>query len=198
MKFLFIFLIILIGANKSYSGEFEEFARGWELFQKLDYQATLKIWRPLAEKGFLDAQTHLGIMYRDGIGVPKNSTKAAKWFLRAAQQGDPIVQNALGQMYSRGEGVPVNPREAVKWFRLSAENRYFKAWYNLGNAYRLGFGVPENQGKAYMWLSFAASLGDKASIQALEELKAKMAYPEIQKANQSARSCVGTDYKKCR
>jgi TPR repeat protein len=197
MRFLLIFLTILIGANNSYSDEFEEFVRGWELSQKSDYRGAMRLWHPLAEKGFLDAQIHLGIMYRDGIGVAKNSVKAAKWFRQAAQQGHPIVQNALGEMYSRGEGVPVNYIEAVKWFRLSAKNRYFRGWYNLGKAYFLGVGVPSDKRKAHIWLSFAAALGDEASMKALAELETKMAYPEIQKARQAARTCQDTNYSEC-
>jgi hypothetical protein len=31
---------------------------------------------------------------------------AAKWFRKAAEQGDAMAQNELGAMYSRGKGVP--------------------------------------------------------------------------------------------
>jgi uncharacterized protein len=45
------------------------------------------------------------VMYRIGDGVPKNATKAAEWFKKAAAQGDADAQFNLGVMYNTGEGV---------------------------------------------------------------------------------------------
>ncbi|MEW6303972.1 MAG: tetratricopeptide repeat protein, partial [Verrucomicrobiota bacterium] len=56
-----------------------------------------------------------------GSGVPKNHEEAAKWFLKAAQQGDADAQCQLGKMYAKGKGVKLDQVEAWKWFQLAEE-----------------------------------------------------------------------------
>ena len=60
-------------------------------------------------------------MYFNGKGVPKDYVKAAKWYLKAAEQGYAWAQHKLGVMYANGRGVPQNDAEAIKWFRMAAD-----------------------------------------------------------------------------
>ena len=60
-------------------------------------------------------------MYAEGEGVEQDYTEAAKWFRKAAEQGDAVAQYTLGIMYSEGEGVSQDYKKAVKWFRKAAE-----------------------------------------------------------------------------
>jgi TPR repeat protein len=41
-------------------------------FQRGDYAAAIRHWRPLAEQGEYPAQSDLGYMYEKGYGVPKD------------------------------------------------------------------------------------------------------------------------------
>ena len=41
-----------------------------------DYETALRVWKPLAEQGNVRAQFNLGVLYRDGQGVPKNKDRA--------------------------------------------------------------------------------------------------------------------------
>ena len=60
-----------------------------------------------AEQGDADAQYNLGMLYDDGVNVPQDAAKAAKWFRRAAEQGHVAAQSKLGVMYEKGRnGVP--------------------------------------------------------------------------------------------
>ena len=43
--------------------------------------------RKAAEQGIAEAQSNLGLMYSDGLGVKQDYTEAAKWFRKAAEQG---------------------------------------------------------------------------------------------------------------
>jgi TPR repeat protein len=44
--------------------------------------------RKAAEQGNADAQFNLAVAYENGAGVPKNLAEAAKWYLKAAEQGE--------------------------------------------------------------------------------------------------------------
>jgi TPR repeat protein len=58
-------------------------------------------------------------MFDKGEGVPQDHTKAAKWFRKAAEQGDAQAQYNLGLMYDKGQGVPQNYILAHMWFNLA-------------------------------------------------------------------------------
>ena len=51
-----------------------------------DYATALRLWRPLAEQGFAEAQHKLGVMYDTGRGVPQNYVQAHMWFNLAASR----------------------------------------------------------------------------------------------------------------
>ncbi len=86
-------------------------------------RAGLCEWRPLAEKGNVDAQTYLGFMYANGRGIPQDYATTVKWFRLAAEQAFAAAQTSLGMMYGRGPGVPQDDAEAMKW--LSAAYPFF-------------------------------------------------------------------------
>ena len=50
-----------------------------------------------ADAGDAKAQTALGTAYQEGNGVFQNDALAAKWFRKAADQGDANTENKLGK-----------------------------------------------------------------------------------------------------
>jgi TPR repeat protein len=71
-----------------------------------DYSTALRLLRPLADRGLAAAQVLLGKMYSQGQGVPQDETEAAKWFRKAADQGNATAQWYLGAGYL---GAPSGP-----------------------------------------------------------------------------------------
>ncbi len=59
----------------------------------------------------------LGEKYYYGRGVPHDYKEAAKYFLKAAQQGEANAQFRLSYMYEHGMGVEQNYTMALYWFR---------------------------------------------------------------------------------
>lgn len=84
-----------------------------------DNEAALKLLRPLAEQGEVDAQSYLGAMYYEGECFPQDYTEAVKWSRLAAEQGNAQAQNYLGVMYANGQGVPQDYLQAHVWFNLA-------------------------------------------------------------------------------
>jgi TPR repeat protein len=64
-------------------------------YDRGDYETAIREYRPLAEKGEASAQVQLGWLYETGEGVTENDAEAAKWYLKAAEQGHPVAQSAL-------------------------------------------------------------------------------------------------------
>ena len=96
------------------------FNEGMAAYERGDYATALREWRPLAEQGDANAQYNLGIMYRNGRGVPRDFAEAARWYRKAAEQDYAPAQNSLGVMYDNGYGVPQDYVQAHMWFNLGA------------------------------------------------------------------------------
>jgi S1-C subfamily serine protease len=106
-------------------------------------------------------------MYDDGKGLPKNEVEAAKWYRRAAEQGDAFAQKHLGIKYENGEGLPKNEVEAAKWYRRAAEQGDAFAQMLLAAMYEDGKGLPKNEVEAAKWYRRAAERGEAFAQQHL-------------------------------
>jgi hypothetical protein len=126
-------------------------------------------------------------MYGEGRGVLQDYAAAAKWYRRAAEQGNAGAQYNLGVMYYQGRGVPQDDAAAAKWYRLAAEQDYASAQRNLGVMYYNGQGVPQDYIQAHIWFNLAASEGDDKSRE-VRDLVAKIMTPDqIAEAQRLAR-----------
>jgi TPR repeat protein len=97
-----------------------DFAAGLAAYQKGDYAAALKEWRPLAEQGGAAAEFNLGLMYLEGQGLPQDYALAAAWFNKSAEQDYAKAQYNLGALYGAGKGVRRDYVQAYKWLNLCA------------------------------------------------------------------------------
>ena len=97
--------------------------------------------------------------YHGQNGVAQDYTEAAKWFLKAAEQGNADAQTFLGYCYENGLGVTKDYNEAVKWYRKAADQGNSSAQYNLANFYYNGSGVAKDNAEAFKWYQKAAEQG---------------------------------------
>ena len=133
---LVISMLLVVGCGGGdYQGGLDAYNRG-------NYSAALREWRPLAGLGEARAQNNLGIMYLEGRGVPVDYDEAIKYFRLAANQGEVRAQNNLGLMFLEGKGVPVDYMEAMRFFLSAADQGETLAQNNLGFMYENGLGVP--------------------------------------------------------
>ncbi len=75
----------ILGIPGAVAGPWED---GMAAYNRGDYVPAIRLFRPLAEQGNAKAQSVLGVMYRKGEGVARNSVRAFIWFSRAAARGD--------------------------------------------------------------------------------------------------------------
>src|SRR6202008_5000213 len=69
-----------------------------------------------AGPGPVAQEMELGAAYLAGRGVPRDEKKAAYWYEKAANAGDPGAQQQIGYFYQAGIGVGRDPARAAQWF----------------------------------------------------------------------------------
>ncbi len=84
----------------------DDFRKASRAYAARQYALASRMFTDLAAGGDARAQTYLGYMYANGVGVPQNFKVAAGWYHCASQQGTPSAQYMLGLMYDKGQGVP--------------------------------------------------------------------------------------------
>ena len=57
-----------------------------------DYATALRLLQQLADQGDAHAQSNLGDMCWNGVGLPMDYTIAAEWYRKAADQGYGVAQ----------------------------------------------------------------------------------------------------------
>jgi len=166
----------------------QDFNAGVEAYQRGDYAAALREWRPLAEQGAAQAQHKLGLIYHRGVGgVPRDYAEAFKWYSKAVNQGFAEAQTNIGIMYVLGQGVAQDNAEAARRFRMAAEQGVTVAQYLLGDMYESGQGVPQSNVLAYVWWSLAASQGHEDAASSRNRVAGMMTPEQITEAQKLAR-----------
>lgn len=82
------------------------------------------------------AETRLGDMYFQGLGINQSRDRALLWYRRAAKRGYADAQFNLGNMYLLGEGVLQDDHKAREWYAKAAEQGHQAAQNNLKNLER--------------------------------------------------------------
>lgn len=100
----------------------EDFRSGLAAFNRGDFVAAMRLWRPLADSDDPRSQAGVGFLYHRGLGVPTDDAQAAFWLRKAAEQGQAEGQFMLGSLYFFGLGVPQSYAAAYAWCELAQDN----------------------------------------------------------------------------
>lgn len=98
-----------------------------DLMQKEEYYEASEVCRAMAEKGDMNAQFSLGVLYYQGNGVMSDLSQSQKWIRKAAQKNHNQAQYNLGIMLANGHGSSANLVEAYAWLKISSDNGYSAA-----------------------------------------------------------------------
>jgi len=90
-----VLLLTLLVGTPAFSADFQ---RGAAAYKSGDFATALREWEPLAEQEDAAAQYNLGLMHRQGLGVPQDDKTAVKWYRLAAEQGNAYAQQKLNQL----------------------------------------------------------------------------------------------------
>jgi uncharacterized protein len=125
-------------------------------------------------------QTALGLdCYFGRNGRPRDLTNAAKWLLRAANNGSLAAQHNLSVMYAHGQGLRVDPVEGARWCRIAAERGDQRSQFRMSYLYFHGQGVGQDVFEALYWAELAARQGHRGAVSTRDELAARMTAQQI-------------------
>lgn len=95
--------------------------RGYAEFKMAHYASARRIWEALDERNFGEAAFNLGILYEDGLGVPRDIERALGYYRRGAMLGSPKAMFRAGVMYWLGApGVAVDRGEGRRYLSMAA------------------------------------------------------------------------------
>jgi TPR repeat protein len=86
-----------------------------------------KWYAEASQKNSSEAKNNLAIMYKQGLGVPKDIRQAFNLFNSAAEQGHAGACYNLGVLFELGEGTAQNKNTAEKWYRKAADSGHLEA-----------------------------------------------------------------------
>jgi TPR repeat protein len=132
--------------------------------QKISSEALFSLMLTNAGKGQSQAMLNLGRLYEEGIGVPRNFTKALEWYQKAADAGEKEAYMRLGLCYEIGMGAAADMGRAIKNFEKAAELGFAPAWRTLAGLYLQGRGLPKEESKGFALLTQAADAGEAAAL----------------------------------
>ncbi len=102
--------------------------------------------KPCADQGDINAICHLGILFKDGIGVAQDFDKALEYFIKSADAGHEKAKFAIGYFYLKGLGsLEQDYQKAVEIFDdgVDAMSTHWLAYCTY-----FGFGTERNDEEA--------------------------------------------------
>ena len=98
---------------------------GIDAYRKNDFAQAAEQFKDAGMvRGDSTAQLFLGVMYYNGEFFKQDYVEAAKWYRKAADQGEEFALLFLGEMYANGVGVKQNQVKAKELFNKSCKQGY--------------------------------------------------------------------------
>lgn len=103
------------------------------------------------------AAYYLGLMYKNGMAVPRDTRAAARWLKFAANRDMPAAMFVLANLYLSGDGVPRDEQAARRWIEKAADLEYPEAVMAMAIGLRDGsMGFERNEALSEAQMKFAA------------------------------------------
>lgn len=124
----------------------------------------IKILQEKAEKGVVEAQTALGVMYLSGLDVEKDRERGKYYIEMASKNGSPSAQYVYAGLILEDSNITNEKiKESLSWIEKSAENGYLKAITTLASMYSEGKVCNKDYDKSLYYFEMAARKGDVSS-----------------------------------
>lgn len=159
-------LLLGLGGSPALAG----YDEGLAAYQKRDWNAAIREFKPLAAQGNAAAQARLGHMLFEGLGGTKDDVEALKLLNAAASAGDSLAQHWLGSAYFNGRAVPKDISQALVWFGRAADKGQPESIHAMGEIHFNGLGINKDEAKGVEYFKRGAEKGWAASHERLASL----------------------------
>lgn len=127
-----------------------------------NYAMALELYKKAMEKGHSWATNNIGLLYRDGSGVPRDFGRAREYFERAAAKNNPHALYNLALMSFLGQGAPKDNAAGLTWLEKGvSQNLPLCIYEEAAVLYSGAYGVPVDLGKVMRLGTQASDLGDR-------------------------------------
>ncbi len=150
-------LIIAISSLFS-SLSFADLQAGIDAANVGDFETAKKEFEYLVKHDYAPGMYHLAELYAKGLGMPRDSKKAAELYQKASDLGYEDAMFSLAIMYQHGEGVAMDLQKTVSLLTMAGNKGVAAAQFNLGVMYTNGQGVNKDYYAAVDWYTKAAAL----------------------------------------
>jgi TPR repeat protein len=114
-----------------------------------------------AEAGDAEAMRIVGTMDESGQGIASpDYAEAMRWYINAAEAGNPAALFNQSKLYQDGLGVPQDHAKAIELLEQAAAKGHLMSMTTLGVYHEQGVGVPKDFAKALEYYERAAAQGD--------------------------------------
>ncbi len=117
------------------------------------YQQALPGLKRMASEGNIHAKYNLGLLYKWGIVVKEDKSRALKYFRSGIQRNFAPAINQFGICYRDGLAIKADQARAKYYFLEAAKDKYPPAQYNLALLYFKQKNIPP----ALKWLDLAVA-----------------------------------------
>ena len=143
------------GANASPVEEARQYLRG-SARVPANLPKAFQLFSGAAKAGDPMAAYYLGMMYKNGMSVPRDARLAAQWLQFAANRQMPAAMFALANLYLSGDGVKRDEQAARRLIEKAADLEYPEAVMAMAIGLRDGsMGFDRNEALAETQMRFA-------------------------------------------
>lgn len=174
-------LLLASALAPAHAGEFkgyrkpdpQRFAQGVAAYDAGNFSQAYEIWLPLAHHGDLAALFNIGLMLRDGRGIPEDQPRALVFFRQCAERNHLGCEVNLADMYYSGKGTEQDFKRAAGWLMVAARRGHYPSMYKLGGMFERGEGIAPNLEAARVLYVTAYEGGYQLAGNRLSELAAQ-------------------------
>ncbi len=136
-----------------------------------DYEVAVEWLEKAISHGSIDAMFQLGILYRDGRGVPRDITKSIELLEMSSRYGHPRAAYELARLYSAGTFIVKDNEKAYSWYLSGADAGNSNCIYMAAHCLEKGIGTDADPEKATrMYANFVVSTMSQMFVSATESL----------------------------
>lgn len=151
---------------------------------KKNFDKAFLLYKLSADNGNPNAQTMLGIMYKNGEGTNEDYSKAIEYLEKTAKQNSDSAYLHLGYIYKDDTNSQKDFNKTFNYFSKASELNNYKAKFELAKMYIKGEGIEKNFEKAKVLLNQAQQNGYQKEIEDDEKSTHKeslMSYLRVKK-----------------